>query len=265
MNRPNRLTLTAASVMFAIACTSAQVGAAEKPLATSASAPIAASIDSTARLVGDREEDVWRRPAAALEFLEIKPGMQVIDYFAGGGYYTELLSRIVGPKGKVIAYNNAPFERFAAGKPAQRYAQNRLANVTPILSTSESLTLEPNSLDAALFVQGYHDFYLKKTDGSWPPTDPAKSLARLMPALKSGAIVVVIDHTANAGADPSDDANDLHRIDPALVKRDFEAAGLRFVASSDAYANPEDDHKKIVFHPTIRHKTDQFVFKFRKP
>ena len=140
-----------------------------------------------------------------------------------------------------------------------------MANVTPILATPEALTLEPQSLDAALFLQGYHDFYLQKTDGSWPATDPAKSLARLMPALKSGAIVVVIDHVANVGADPASDANELHRIAPALAKKDFEAAGLRFVADSAAFANPQDDHTKIVFHPTVRHKTDQFMYKFRKP
>ena len=89
MNRPTRHVLATAALLLAIACIGAQ---ADSPQKIPAAAPVAASIASTARLEGDRDEDIWRRPAAVLVFLEAKPGQQVIDYFAGGGYYTELLS-----------------------------------------------------------------------------------------------------------------------------------------------------------------------------
>jgi predicted methyltransferase len=115
-----------------------------------------------------------------------------------------------------------------------------------------------------LFMQSYHDLYWRPKDGSWPATDAAKALAQLVPALKSGAVVVVVDHVANAGGEPTETVTAMHRIDPAILKRDFEAAGLKFDSESPAFANPADDHKKEVFDKSIRHKTDQVMYKFRK-
>ncbi|RYD82916.1 MAG: methyltransferase, partial [Sphingomonadales bacterium] len=56
----------------------------------------------------------------------------------------------------------------------------------------------------------------------------------------------------------------LHRIDPAVVKADFAAAGFVLEAESPVLANPADDHSKLVFDPTARGRTDRFVFRFRK-
>lgn len=241
----------------------------EKPaIAAPAAAPAAdtaviqAALSNPNRLASDTEEDAWRKASDVLSFLNVRPGMHVIDYLSGGGYYSELLSSIVGPTGQVIAYNNPAYAKFAGDKVAQRYADNRLPNVTQLTTPPEQLDLPPNSLDAALFVQSYHDLHWVSKD--WTPTDPAQSLAKLVPALKSGAVVVVVDHVANAG-DPAKTVADLHRIDPAVVRREFEAAGLVFDAESPMFSNPADDHSKAVFDPSIRHKTDQFVFRFKKP
>lgn len=228
-------------------------------------AELEASIASAERLEGDRDQDEWRKPEAVLTFLDVKAGMSVVDYLAGAGYYTELLSRIVGPEGQVIAYNNAPYLKYAAEKPAQRYGENRLSNVEQLTAPPETAQFEPDSLDAALFVQSYHDLYWRPKDNSWPATDPAKALATLVPALKSGAVVVVVDHIATAGSDPAASVDGLHRIDPAIVKRDFEAAGLTLDSESDVFSNPEDDHTKEVFDTSIRHRTDQVMYRFKKP
>jgi predicted methyltransferase len=242
---------------------------AESAATTPAQAPgvaeIDASIASADRLAGDRDEDAWRKPDVVLKFLEAKPGMRVVDYLAAAGYYTELLSRIVGPDGQVIAYNNPAYLKYSGDKPAKRYDGNRLPNVAQLTTPPEAAPFESDSLDAALFVQVYHDLYWRPKDNSWPLTDPSKSLAALVPALKSGAVVVVLDHVAAAGADPVVGVDATHRIDPAIVKRDFEAAGLTFDSESSAFRNPDDDHTKEVFDPSIRRKTDQFMYKFRKP
>src|SRR5688572_31674701 len=55
---------------------------------------------------------------------------------------------------------------------------------------------------SVLFMQSYHDLYWRPKDGSWPKTDAAKALAQIVPALKPGAMVVVVDHVANAGGEP---------------------------------------------------------------
>jgi len=236
--------------------------AAAAPAPTADAAAIDAAIANTERSKEDKDQDAWRRPAEVLTFMELRPGLRTLDYFAAAGYYTELMSRVVGADGKVIAYNNPEYRKFAEDAPDKRYANNRLANVTEVTTPVEAMAVDPASLDAALFMQSYHDLYWRPKKG-WPATDPAKALAQLVPALKPGAVVVVVDHVANAG-DPTQTVNAMHRIDPAVLKRDFEAAGLTFDSESSLFANPGDDHTKEVFDKAIRHKTDQVMYKFRK-
>jgi predicted methyltransferase len=236
--------------------------AATAPAADSAA--IDAAVASAERTAEDKERDARSRPAEVLTFMELRPGQNALDYFAAAGYYTELMSRVVGPNGKVIAYNNPEYRKFSEDGPTKRYGNNRLPNVQEVTTPVESVQLEPASLDAVLFMQGYHDLYWRPKDGSWPQTDPAKALAQLVPALKPGAVVVVVDHVANAGVDPTESATSMHRIDPAIIKRDFEAAGLKFESESPAFASSADDHSKEVFDKAIRHKTDQVMYKFRK-
>jgi predicted methyltransferase len=240
-----------------------------EPAATAAaptadSAAIDAAVASAERTAEDKERDARSRPAEVLTFMELRPGQTALDYFGAAGYYTELMSRVVGPNGKVIAYNNPEYRKFSEDGPTKRYGNNRLPNVTEVTTPVESVQLEPASLDAVLFMQGYHDLYWRPKDGSWPQTDPAKALAQLVPALKPGAVVVVVDHVANAGVDPTESATSMHRIDPAIIKRDFEAAGLKFESESPAFASSADDHSKEVFDKAIRYKTDQVMYKFRK-
>jgi predicted methyltransferase len=238
--------------------------AAAAPTAPSAdAAAIDAALANPDRFAGDSDQDAWRQPAEVLKFMELRPGQHVLDYFAAAGYYTELMSRVVGPEGKVIAYNNAEYRKFSQDAPDKRYANKRLPNVVELTAPVETMQLDPASLDAVLFMQSYHDLYWRPKKG-WPATDPSKALAQLTPALKPGAVVVVVDHIANAG-DPTETVTALHRIDPAIIKRDFEAAGLTFDSESPVFANPADDHKKEVFDKSIRHKTDQVMYKFRKP
>ena len=231
---------------------------------TADSAAIDAAVASPERTAEDKERDARSRPAEVLTFMELRPDQHALDYFAAAGYYTELMSRVVGSNGKVIAYNNPEYRKFSQDGPTKRYGNNRLPNVTEVTTPVESVQLEPASLDAVLFMQGYHDLYWRPKDGSWPQTDPAKALAQIVPALKPGAVVVVVDHVANAGVEPTESATAMHRIDPAIIKRDFEAAGLKFESESPAFASSADDHSKEVFDKAIRHKTDQVMYKFRK-
>jgi predicted methyltransferase len=82
--------------------------------------------------------------------------------------------------------------------------------------------------------------------------------------MKPDGIVGIIDHAGLPG-NTREIVNKLHRIDPAVVKADFEKAGFVLEATSDLLRNPDDDHSKLVFDPSIRGKTDRFVLKFRKP
>ncbi len=228
-------------------------------------AAIAAAIASPDRPKADLEQDARRKPQQVLEFAGIAPGMYVMDVFSASGYYTELLARTVGATGYVYAYNNPPYARFAEKGIAARYAGNRLPNVKQITATIEDLQLIPASIDAALFIMSYHDLYWRPADGSWPATDPMLLLSKLYAALKPGGVVIVEDHVANPGGEPDKVVDSLHRIDPALVKRDFEKAGFVFDGESRVLAHPDDDHTKLVFDEAVRGRTDQFLYRFRKP
>jgi len=234
-------------------------------MAAPQSAAIDAAIASPERPAADRDQDERRKARNVLEFSGVESGMTVLDAFSAGGYYTELLARVVGPEGRVIAYNNPPYARFAEKGIAARYSGDRLPNVRQVTSTIEDLELAPASLDAVIFVMSYHDLYWRPADGSWPPTDPALLLGKLHAALKPGGVIVVQDHVATAGGDTAEVVDKLHRIDPAVVKADFAKAGFTLDGESDVLAHPDDAHTIMVFDEAIRGKTDQFLFRFRKP
>jgi predicted methyltransferase len=111
----------------------------------------------------------------------------------------------------------------------------------------------------------YHDTYWESAKYNFPRMEPAAFLRTVFQAMKPGGTIAVIDHAANAGGDTRDVVEKLHRIDPAVVRRDFEAAGFVLDGQSNLLANPADDHSKQVFDPSIRGKTDRFVYRFRKP
>jgi len=249
------------AVLFVLAAPVGHAATAE----TATGSSIAAALQSTDRPEADRAQDERRKAGEFLEFAGIAPGMHVLDAFAAGGYYTELLARIVGSMGEVIAYNNPPYARFAAKGIEARYADNRLPNVRQVTTDVDKLELPAASLDAVIFVMSYHDLYWRPADGSWPPTDPAQLLAKLHSALQPGGVIVVQDHVAAPGGDTAAIVGTLHRIDPATVRRDFEQAGFEFDAQSSMLAHPDDDHTKEVFDPGIRGRTDQFLYRFRKP
>ncbi len=227
-------------------------------------AAIQSAITSPDRFAGDSADDARRKPQDMLEFMGVKPGMQVLDYFAGGGYYSELLARTVGPSGSVIVYNNALYTKFAGEKLTQRFASNRLPNAKVITAETDALQLEPNSLDGVLFVMAYHDLYLPPKEAPAKPANIAQITNALFQAVKPGGVVLVVDHAANPGGDTVNIASTLHRIDPKVVQDDFTKAGFTFDGESEALRNAADDHSKMVFDPTIRGKTDQFIYRFRK-
>jgi predicted methyltransferase len=227
-------------------------------------AAIAASIGSSERPAADRERDAWAKPDVVLTFLGARPGMHVIDYMAGDGYYTELLARVVGADGQVILYNNDGYASFVGQRLAKRFDGRNVPNTLQKVAEISELKLPPNSLDAALFVMSYHDVYYAPRGAPGPMGDASQMVGALFSALKPGGVVVVEDHIANAGSDPAQSVEKMHRIDPEAVKRTFEQAGFTLDAQNDAFRNAGDDHSKLVFDPSIRHKTDQFLYRFRK-
>lgn len=226
--------------------------------------PIAAAMEHPGRSEADLAADANRKPDRVLAFFGIRPGMIVLDMYSGGGYYTELLSYLVGPDGRVHAHNNTPYLDWLAEPIAARYRDDRLPNVNRFTAENNELDLPAGAFDAVLMVMSYHDIYHVNVESGWTKIDGPAMLAQLFQAMKPGAVLGVVDHAANAGA-PPETGETLHRIDPALARAGIEAAGFVFEAASDVLANPEDDHSLEVFDEGIRGRTDRFVFRFRRP
>jgi len=226
---------------------------------------ITQSLASTERPEYDIASDSTRLPGEVLAFLEIAPGQDVLDMFSGAGYYAELISRVVGATGTVVAHNNPSYARQSAQKRTPRYADNRLSNVTELIETDEALTLAKDAFDRVVFILAYHDvYYLDNVERGWPKVDRAAMLSKVFQATRQGGIVGVIDHAASPD-ESAETIADLHRIDPALVERDFIAAGFELIDSSDILANTKDDLSLMAMLPSVRGNTDRFVLKFRKP
>lgn len=210
----------------------------------------------------DRRRDDRRKPAEVLEFLGVAPGMHVIEMMAGGGYYTELLSRVVGRKGKIYSHNNKLYYEFQSDKfVEQRLKNNRLPNVVRWDKELTDLQLPDNSLDAVFMMLVYHDFY-------WSDDDPKQILADLYKALKPGGVVAIVDHSAKSGSGTADakKMHGIHRIDEQLVRQTLTDAGFVFDAESDLLRNAHDTRDKPFFDKTLIGKpTDRFVLRFKKP
>lgn len=237
---------------------------AEESLRPPSTEAIEAAINNPRRSAVDRQRDEQRRADKVLEFFGIAPGMTVLDLFSGGGYYTELLSFAVGPAGKVVAHNNTPYAKFAEAEIAERFNAGRLPNVERLLGENNALDLPENTFDAVLMILAYHDVYFADDNMGWDAIDSPMFLAEVYRSMKPGAVLGVVDHVAQPGASVRS-AQDLHRIDPEIVKRDIAAAGFIFDGSSDILRNPADDRSRSVFAETIRGKTDRAVLRFKKP
>ena len=259
------------ALLALVGCGDARTPAAEQTTddaAGTAAAPTSSvyelAVAGAGRTDADRERDAGRKPGKVLEFFGIAPGTTVLDMFSGGGYYTEMLSHIVGPDGRVVAHTNSAYAAFVGDEAVNRDAVDRLANVEVLLAENNELRLPAAEFDAVMLILAYHDIYYVDAANGWPKIDGAKFLAELKKGLKPGGILAVVDHYAAAGS-PRETGGSLHRIDPQIVISELEAEGFVIEAKSDVLRNMEDDYSKGMFDPEVRGKTDRFVLKFRKP
>lgn len=229
-------------------------------LSASAAADTAATtaaISDPSRPAADTARDAARKPAAMVEFAGMKPGDTVLELLPGGGYFTRIFSKVVGPKGKL--YAAVPDAKGADAEPAAAAiaAEPGYANVS-VVPVAPLPALPP--LDIVWTSWNYHDLHLSRVHADMAVVDK-----QWFSMLKPGGVVVIVDHVALPGSPAVETADKLHRIDPAVVKAEMTTAGFTFDGETNVLANPADPHTAIVFDPSIRGKTDQFAYRFKKP
>ena len=243
---------------FAVAL--AACNPAAEPDQPSAKVDYAAALVDDTRPAAERDRDAARKPAELLEFAQIERGEKVGDYIMGGGYWTRILSNLVGPQGKVYAFQP---EEFIGFRPDYATEQDAAvagrANVVPLRGPIAAPPF-PEPLDTIITVQNLHDLFIEQIPAGTGP----KAIAALYAALKPGGTLVVVDHSAADGSGTST-TSALHRIDRQAAIDALKAAGFVLEAQSDLYAAPADPRTANVFDPAIRGKTDQFTLRLRKP
>ena len=225
---------------------------------------ISAAVAREDRPEAARVLDENRKPAETLEWLGLEPGMDVLDFASGRGYWTEIMAHVAGPDGSVSSHTSAQFFGGEEGQARWDALIERAPAAELTVFEFPKFVAAPNSFDFALTNLNYHDLYFESERLQIERGDPMDRLKIIYSAMRPGGIVGVIDHSGPEG-DTRAIVEALHRIAPATVITDFEKAGFELVDQSDLLANPDDDHTLNVFNPEIRGKTDRFLLKFRKP
>ena len=257
-------------------------------------AQIAQVIASPERSAADRTNDIRRKPADMLGFIGIRPGMVALDVSAAGGYTTELIARAIGVGGTVYGQNRprdpakplpapaapegnanptaaaAPVAAApvaAAPRPPAVSLVDRAANlakagsgavILPVTRPFEDpvpAEVAEGKLDLVTLMFNYHDL-------GWMGVDRAAMNRAVFRALKPGGMFVIADHAGRPGTGITESGT-LHRIEPAFLRREVEAAGFRLAAEGSFLANPNDPKDKNT--PDPAQPKDELVFKFVKP
>ncbi len=197
-----------------------------------------------------------------IRFAGVDAGSTVIDVYPGEGEWTRLFSDVVGPEGRVYSFVPAEVAHFKndpvglMGTLAKEPGRENVEAVTADLVAMPQVTQAADVVWIHLF---YHDLHTALIQAKGATA--AEFNRAVFERIKPGGSYVIVDHAAAAGSGASD-TQDLHRIDPATVREEVEAAGFVLDGESRLLANPDDPHALKVFDPAIKGQTDRFAYRF---
>jgi predicted methyltransferase len=216
---------------------------------------VAAAVADTGRPPGDVKDDLRRKPAETIAFAGVKPGMIVGEFFPGGGYFTRMLSAVIGASGHIYAIENVAWTGALEGV----LAEGRLTNVS-LEALPFGAVRFPKPLDIVWVTQNYHDLKIAE----YGHVDTAAFNRAVFASLKPGGTYFILDHEAPTGTDLAGIAR-LHRIEKTQVIREVTAAGFELVAEGTFLRQQSDDHTLPIFDKKIQGQTDRFALRFVKP
>ncbi|MDB5673570.1 MAG: hypothetical protein JWM65_552 [Sphingomonas bacterium] len=221
---------------------------------------IVAAVADPSRPTADTSTDANRKPGETMAFAGVKPGMVVGEFYPGGGYFTRMLSDVVGPKGHVYAIENSVWRGSFKADQAM-LADGRMSNVS-VEAAAFGTVRFAQPLDIAWVTQNYHDLKIAQ----YGVVDTAAFNRGVFNALKPGGVFMVLDHEAPAGTGTDVAAiTKLHRIEKAQVIREVTAAGFKLQAEGTFLHRDSDDHSLPIFDKKVQGQTDQYALRFVKP
>lgn len=246
------------SLLLAAVATAALAAPAHAHSQGSAASPALATVLADPRRAEDRARDGFRHPADTLSFFRVEPGMTVVDYTPGGGWWTRILLPYLGDKGRYIALNpdirtTPQMARYYAntaetfppkaagwtGVPAAGIAAYNTDGLPPALN---------GTVDRVLMFRAMHN--LQRTGML------ASELTAVRALLKPDGLLGIEQHRARPDApDAYVDGNHGYLREKDLIAL-VEAQGFELVAKSEINANPSDtaDHPQGVWTlpPSLR-------------
>jgi len=245
-----------ATFLFAPLFVIASLGAGATP--HNLPAYVTAALADPNRPANNKEGDSFRLPAETLAFSGVRPGMTVGEFYPGGGYFTRLLSDVVGPKGHVYGIENDRWKTSVEADQAL-VASGNWKNVSMDVQPFGTVRF-PKPIDIAWVTQNYHDLKIAK----YGIVDTLAFDRAVYAALKPGGIYFILDHQGAPGLSDAE-IEKLHRINRDVVVKEVTSAGFKLVDEGNFLRRSGDDHTKPIFDESIRGKTDQYALKFVKP
>jgi predicted methyltransferase len=247
-------TFLAAVLVLPIACSNAASPDMDKIIAQAVADP--------ARPAGYRAADPLRKPAETLAFAGVRPGMTVGEFYPAGGYFTRMLSDVIGHSGHIYAIENAGWND-SVKDDQKMLAEGKWKNVSLDVQPFGTVKF-PRPLDIAWVTQNYHDLKIDKYGPGGHAVDTVAFDKAVYNALKPGGVFFILDHEG-----PADLTNDqiakMHRINRDVVVKEVTSAGFKLAGEGTFLRRPSDDHTKPIFDPSVRGHTDQYALKFVKP
>jgi predicted methyltransferase len=218
---------------------------------------IAKAVADPARPAQSKTADVLRKPAETLAFSGVRSGMTVGEFYPGGGYFTRMLSDVVGPSGHIYGLENAGW-KGAVEANNKLLAEGKWKNVSMDAKPLGTVSF-PKPLDLAWVTQNYHD--LKIAD--YGEVDTLAFDRAVYKALKPGGIFFILDHQGAADLTDAQIAK-MHRINRDIVVREVTAAGFKLAGEGKFLRRSGDDHTLSIFDKKVQGHTDQYALRFVK-
>ena len=219
---------------------------------------VTAAVADPNRPADNRQADELRLPAETLAFAGVRPGMVVGEFYPGGGYFTRMLSDVVGPKGHVYGIENDKWKGAVEANQAL-VSEGKFKNVSMDVQPFGTVNF-PKPIDLAWVTQNYHDLKIAK----YGVVDTLAFDRAVYKALKPGGIFFILDHEGAPGL-TDEQIEKLHRINRQQVIEEVTSAGFKLVDEGNFLRRPGDDHTLPIFDKKIQGHTDQYALKFVKP
>jgi len=212
--------------------------------------PLQAALEHPGRTDNEKARDVYRNPAATLEFFGVEPTSSVLELWSGRGWYTHVLAPYLANQGKlyVTAYSS---DEAIEPKEFRREMTAQMRDYLDAHGFAQSVglvTVDTNALDFGL--EDEVDVVLTfRNIHNWVAGDYDRTIYELsFKALKPGGTFGVVEHRGPEGMTREQSSSSGY-MDQAQVIRDIEAVGFEFVGSSEVNANPKDtkDYEKGVW------------------